>query len=186
MSSYRITSRYAKSLLTLAIERKSLEAVYGDVLSINKIIADNRELSVMLKSPLLTPDRKVAVLKKIFEGKINELTYMFLTLLTTKGREAHLFDIFNAFIQQYKTLRGITTVTVTSATKLDATTVQNIVTGVKAKDGLNEIDLKEVIDESLIGGYVVEYNNKQIDTSVSRQLHKMRQLVEDGTFTKQY
>ncbi len=185
MSSYRITSRYAKSLLTLAIERKSLEAVYGDVLSISKIIADNRELAVMLKSPLLTPDRKVAVLKKIFEGKINELTYLFLTLLTNKGRESHLVDIFNAFIQQYKSLRGITSVKLTSAVKLDAVTVQNIVSGIKAKDGLSEIDLNEVIDESLIGGYIVEYNNKQIDTSVSRQLHKMRQVVEDDSYVKQ-
>lgn len=186
MSSFRLASRYSKSLLQLAQERNALETVYTEVVGIHALTAGSKELRLLLKSPIITPDKKLAVLKKLFDGKVSELTYKFLELLVKKGRESFIPDITAAFIEQYKTLKKITTVTLTSATKLDAATVETIVATLKKQANLSEIDLKEKIDESLIGGFVLQYGDKQIDASVQRSLQQLSSAVIDDSFVKKF
>ncbi|MCS6819048.1 MAG: ATP synthase F1 subunit delta, partial [Chitinophagales bacterium] len=119
MGAYRIAQRYAKSLLQLAQERKALETVYSEMVGICALTSASRELKLLLKSPIITADRKINVLSKIFDGKVSELTYRFLELLVKKGREAYIPEISAAFIEQYKALNKITTVKITSAVKLE-------------------------------------------------------------------
>jgi F-type H+-transporting ATPase subunit delta len=186
MSSFRLASRYSKSLLQLAQERNALETVYTEVLGIHALTSGSKELRLLLKSPIITPDKKLAVLKKLFDGKVSELTYKFLELLVKKGRESYIPEITSAFIDQYKTLKKITTVTLTSATKLDSATVDNIVNALKAQAGITSVDLKEVIDENLIGGFVLQYGDKQIDASIQRSLQQLSSAVIDDSFVKKF
>lgn len=186
MSSFRIASRYSKSLLTLAQERKVLETVYTEMLGINALTSSRNELKAFLKSPIITSDRKLVVLSKLFDGKVSELTYRFLELLVKKGREAYIPEIAAAFIEQYKILNNITTVTLTTPVKLDEATVNQLADGLRKKAGITQIDLKQQIDPSLIGGYVLEYNGNQIDASVSRKLAQFRASAVDETYVKKY
>ena len=87
MSEYRIASRYAKSLLDLAVEKGQLEEVNKDMLMFSNLVKENRDLLLMLKSPIVTHDKKLAVLNQIFEGKVNDLTLAILRILTRKQRE---------------------------------------------------------------------------------------------------
>lgn len=186
MSSFRLASRYSKSLLQLAQERNALETVYTEILGIHALVVNSRELKLFLKSPIILADKKLSVLKKIFDGKVSELTYKFLELLVKKGRESYIPEITASFIEQYKTLKHITTVTLTSATKLDKVTVDSIVSTLKTQAKLSEIDLKEEVDESLIGGFVLQYDDKQIDTSVIRNLRQLSNTVIDDSYVKKY
>lgn len=186
MSSFRLASRYSKSLLQLAQERNALETVYTEILGIHALVVNSRELKLFLKSPIILADKKLSVLKKIFDGKVSELTYKFLELLVKKGRESYIPEITASFIEQYKTLKHITTVTLTSATKLDKATVDSIVSTLKTQAKLSEIDLKEEVDESLIGGFVLQYDDKQIDTSVIRNLRQLSNTVIDDSYVKKY
>ena len=103
-----------------------------------------------------------------------------------KGRETYLPEITAAFIEQYKALKHITTVTLTSATKLDTATVETIVSTLKKQANLATVDLNEVVDESLIGGFILQYGDKQVDASVSRSLQQLSNTVIDDSFVKKY
>lgn len=186
MSSYRLASRYSKSLLQLAQERNALETVYSEMLGIHALTSGSKELKLLLKSPIISADKKLSVLKKLFDGKISELTYKFLELLVKKGRESYIPEITSAFIEQYKALKKITTVKLTSAIKLDSATVEQIVSALKTQAGITSIDLKEEIDESLIGGFVLQYGDKQIDASVQRSLQQLSNTVIDDSFVKKF
>jgi len=186
MSSFRLASRYSKSLLELAQERNALETVYTEVLGIHALVVASKELKLFLKSPIILPDKKLTVLKTLFDGKVSELTYKFLELLVKKGRETYLPEITAAFIEQYKALKHITTVTLTSATKLDTATVETIVSTLKKQANLATVDLNEVVDESLIGGFILQYGDKQVDASVSRSWQQLSNTVIDDSFVKKY
>lgn len=186
MSSYRIATRYSKSLIDLAQEKGVVDQVFADIKSIDKIFEESRDLKLMFKSPIIPGDKKLNVVKSLFEGKIHPMLYQFLTLMIKKGREAYFHEMVTSFIIQFNELKNITPVKLTSAIKLDAGMVQNIVASLKKKEKLGEIQLQEVIDESLIGGFVLQYGGKMIDASVSKSIHTLHGVIEDDSYIKKY
>lgn len=168
-----VATRYAKSLLTLAVEKGQLEAVYADMLNISNVSKQSHEFKTFLNSPIISADKKVTTLKAVFEGKINPLTANFLTIVATNRRESVLPIIAESFIEQYKTQKNILTATVTSANGLDAETRQKALDLIKAQ--LNgEIELIEKTDASLIGGFILKIGDRQLDKSVARQLSNLK------------
>jgi F0F1-type ATP synthase delta subunit len=64
--------------------------------------------------------------------------------------------------------------------------VQELITALKTKEGLTEMQLTEAVDETLIGGFVLEYSGKMLDTSIKRKLHELKSVVEDDSYMKKY
>lgn len=184
--SYRIATRYAKSLIEIAQENGKLDDVFKDMKSIDGIFEASRDLKAMFRSPIITADKKMNVVKALFEGKVSELLYRFLTLMIKKGRESHFHEMVESFIIQYNVIREITPVKITSAVKLDAGLVQSMVNHLKKKEHLKEVELEEVIDADMIGGFILQYGDKMIDSSVSNSLASLRNIIEDDTYVKKY
>lgn len=173
MSEYRIASRYAKSLLDLAVEKGQLEEVNKDMIMFSELVEENRELLLMLKSPIITHDKKLAILNTLFEGKVNDLTLSIFQILTKKHREGYLALIAEEFHHQYNASKGIEEATVTTTFPLDAamrTEFENVVKSISNK----EVELTEVVDESLIGGFILKIGDRQIDDSVNSKLKALR------------
>ena len=101
MSVTRIATRYAKSLLELANEQGKLEAVHTDVLLLQSA-SKNRDLHLMLKSPIIHADKKISVFKVLFGDKMDNLTMAYMSLLANKGREGYLPEITAEFLNQYR------------------------------------------------------------------------------------
>jgi F-type H+-transporting ATPase subunit delta len=184
--SYRIATRYAKSLILLAQEKGKLDEAYKDMKQIDSVFEASRELKLMFKSPIITADKKMNVVKALFEGKISDIVYGFLTLMIKKGREAHFHEMVESFITQYNQISHITVVKITSAVKIDAGMLQSIINNLKKKEHLKEVELHEVIDSSILGGFVLEYADKMIDSSVSTSLNSLRNIIEDDSYVKKY
>ena len=88
MSAGRIAARYAKPILELAEEKKVLDKVKADMESFASICKESRELSLMLKSPIIPHLKKAEILKKTFSGKYNDLTLQAFDLMTRKKKPA--------------------------------------------------------------------------------------------------
>ena len=171
MSEYRIASRYAKSLLDLADEKGVLEDVNKDMLMFSGLASENRDLVLMLKSPVVSHDKKLAVLNKVFDGKVNELTLAIFQILTKKHREAYLPAIATEFHHQYNVRKGIEEATVTTTFKLDAKRRKEF-EGIVAKISGKKVELTEKIDEKIIGGFVLKIGDRQIDDSMHSVLRR--------------
>lgn len=174
MSTARLATRYAKSLLDLAIERGELDEVIADINGFHEALK-SRDFYLMLKSPVIPPARKAEIFSHLFKGKAREITFGFFMMVIRKGREAALPDIIQSFIGQYKKLRNIVGVTVVTAVPMDAATEQAIrakLTEIGAITG--EIEMQVKVDPSLIGGFQIEFDDRLIDTSISGKLMKMR------------
>jgi F-type H+-transporting ATPase subunit delta len=168
-----VAARYAKSLIDLAIETKQLEQVRKDMQLIKEVCTHNHDFVLLLESPIVKTDRKMAIFKTIFNGKISATTQTFLNLIATRRREGYIDDIANAFDDQYKLYKNITTVKVETAVALDAKLKKQILDIVK-QSATGEIDLIEKINPSLIGGFVLTVNDRQVDQSVKRKLNNLR------------
>ncbi len=177
-----VATRYAKSLMDLAVEKGQLDQVNKDMGLVDEVCKASRDLVLMLKSPIINTDKKQSVLKAIFSGKISDMTLQFMHLMTDKKREGVLEEIGAAFKLQYKAYTNVTTAIVTSAVALDADTKAKILAIVKS-DAKGEIELVEKIDATLVGGFILRVGDKQIDESVSRKLVDIKKSLLDKTYT---
>src|SRR3954466_5734616 len=129
----RLATRYAKSLLGLAIEKGQLNTVYNDMLFLQSLSKVNRDFVVILKSPIINPEKKESILEAVTRGHISTLTDLFIRLLLRKGREMNLPEIANSFIDQYKEHEEIYTVKLTTATPVSDEVKKQIVEKVKSQ-----------------------------------------------------
>ncbi len=186
MSVTRIATRYAKSLIELAIEQGKLEQVHSDINTVNAA-TQNRDLQLMLKSPIIHADKKIAVLDAIFKGKIDTLTSAYLHLLVNKGREGYVPEIATAFVIQYKLLKKITSVTVTTAAPLSDAVLGDLKKKLLASDITSDnLEVLTKIDPELIGGFVLEFDNKRYDASVSHKLEELKTQFMKNLYVKEF
>lgn len=183
MQNPRLASRYAKSILDLAIETGRLEQVYKDMLYLNELISGNQEFATMLHSPVIPSDKKIKVLDLITDGKINVLTKTFYTLLISKNRESNLPEIITAFIKQYKQKKNIHIVKLTTARPVSEEIKNSIISQVqKTSNEMQNIELETVVDESIIGGFVLQTGDKLVDASISYDLKEISRGFENNDF----
>jgi len=183
MQNPRLATRYAKSLLDLAVERNSLDSTLKDMQLLHSICSKSRDFAVMLNSPIISGDKKLSVINLVLKSyEVSELTYSFISLLVTKSRELNLPEIAEAFIAQYNELKNIRTVKLTTAVAIDAGIRKSIETKISGYMPNDTIDLKVDTDESLIGGFVLEVENKLYDASVKKSLNDIRSRVIDSSY----
>ncbi|MBK9146805.1 MAG: ATP synthase F1 subunit delta [Flavobacteriales bacterium] len=169
-----VAYRYARSLMDMAREKGQLDAMQDDMRLLASTCAENRELVVILKSPVVKSDAKDRILKGIFGDKVGPITRSYMGILVRKGRESLLPDVAAAFNELFKVDQNIVTAVVTSAVALNADTrAQVIALAMKQHPG-KTIDLKEKVDPSLIGGVSIRIGDEQYDGTVSRRLADLR------------
>lgn len=185
MPNPRLAGRYAKSLIDLAIEQNQLEKVYADMQYLKAVCKSSPEFVSMLRSPVVSADRKSKVLASISEGKISDLTILFNKLLISKTREEYLPEIITAFIGQYNQMKGIHSVKLTTATPVSEELKQSVIAKIKAETSLQNIELETEVKESLIGGFVLEFNNNLVDVSIERDLRDIKKQFSQNIYVQQ-
>lgn len=173
MSEQRIADRYAKSLIDLASEKGSLDAIYSDMLLIQESCKGSRELVNALSSPIIKFDKKLAILNAVFQNKVNAVTAEYFNLLAKKHRAELLYPISQAFIEQYNKLKGIQKAHLYTPVKIDDTLRQQFLKIVEEKTG-KKAEIEEHIKQDLIGGFILRIGDIQIDDSVQSKLSKIK------------
>ena len=182
MPNPRLATRYAKSLIDLAIERDQLEKIFADMQWLQQVCKQSRDFSNLLKSPIIKPDKKQRVVEAVLKGNVSEVTSLFVRLLIAKGRESNLPEIITAFINQYKEHKNIYTVKLTTATALNDDLKNAIIDQVRKTSEMQNIELESAVNEDLIGGFVLQAGDKLIDASVAYDLKQIARQFENNDF----
>ncbi|HET7897287.1 MAG TPA: ATP synthase F1 subunit delta [Flavisolibacter sp.] len=178
----RVASRYAKSLLDLAVEKGQLEQVYADMLYLQELTSKSRDFQNLLRSPVINADTKLRTVEAVTKANVTPLTISFIRLMINKTRESALPEIIHSFIQQYKDKKGIKTVKLTTATPVSDSVKKAIVERVKTTGNIQNLELKEVIDPSIIGGFVLQVDDQLVDASVSYDLKQIARQFDNNDF----
>ena len=150
MPNPRLATRYAKSLIDLAIEKGELEKVFADMQWLQAVCKSNKDFVNLLRSPIIKGDTKKKILEAITTGNISEITAAFNRLLITKGRESNLPEISNAFITAYKEKKNIQTIKLTTAIPVSDAVKNAILKQVKESGNFQNVELEEKIDADLL------------------------------------
>jgi len=185
MKQSRVTIRYAKALFQLVIEQDALEQSYRDMVLLDKVCAESKELSMLLKSPIVKTDKKLKILEEVFGSKISKVTMSFINIITTKKREKILALIASSFITLYKAHNKIETATVITADPLDEALIAEVISFIK-KHGDDNVELTKKVDSTIIGGAIIRMGDRQLDTSVSKAISELRQMFSKNLYVQDF
>ena len=169
-------------MIDLSQEKGQLEDVFKDMLLLQTIIKDNREFLVLLRSPVISPDKKLKVVEAVTTGRVTELTALFNKLLITKGRESALPEVITSFVQQYKELKNIHSVKLTTAVPISEELKNKLVEQIKRTSSIQNIELETKVDDKIIGGFVLQAGDQLIDASISYDLKEIARQFENNDF----
>lgn len=174
MNNPRLATRYAKSIVDLAVEQNQLDAVYHDMKLILNICKSNPDFVAVLRSPIIKPTTKGKIIESITKEQVCVLTSAFIKLLVAKTRELNLPEIAAAFVDQYNEINNIHVVKITTAVPMSETLKASILSKVKDSVPSGTIDLETAVNETLIGGFIMETEGRSIDTTVLRDLKDVK------------
>tara|TARA_R110002049_G_scaffold307608_2_gene508610 strand:+ start:111 stop:641 length:531 start_codon:yes stop_codon:yes gene_type:complete len=168
----RAAIRYAKAVLSLASDNKSAEAVNSDMKSITNAIAGNEDLNQMLQSPVVKSSDKKAVLAEVFKDANVATTNLIDTLIANK-RLPLLNNVASSYVQLFDESRGTQVAIVTTAVALSEDLKTKVLLKVKELTGKGA-EVKNIIDESIIGGFILRVGDIQYNASISNKLDKLK------------
>ncbi len=172
MNESRAAIRYAKAILNQAVQNKVTEAVEKDMRSVVQTISDSKELQELLASPVINGEMKKNALLAVFSGS-NSISEGLISLLVNNKRVSLLKDVAEKFIILYEELKGQDIALVTTAVPLTSELEAKLLKQLTTITG-NKVTIKNNIDESIIGGFVLRVGDLQYDASIANKLNGLK------------
>ena len=175
-----ISDRYASALYDLAAEKKIVDAVLKDFELLQKCIQENKDLKLLVKSPLITSSDKLNIFEKILsKQQSDKLTSTFLKVISRNKRFAKLSSIISQFMNINSQRRGDIFVDVTSAEELLDRQKNGVKDKLKSMLG-EKLSLNFNVDKKIIGGLIVKVGSKMIDSSLATKINKLKIAMREA------
>ena len=172
MAGTRAAIRYAKAVLSLATDQKAAEAVNNDMKLLVSTIADNEELNQMLKSSIIKSEVKRTTLNKVFT-EFNAISNGLFDVLITNKRIDILNEVAQSYIGLYDKLNGKEKATVITAVPMTSELEIKVLAKVKELTS-KAVELENIVDEDILGGFILRVGDKQYNASIANQLNKLK------------
>ena len=178
----RAANRYAKALLSLALDKKQEDLVQKDMQFISETIASNTELQMLLSSPIYKISDKKAALLDVFKDNKSALTNQLIDLLESNKRMPLLQAIVKQYSVLYNQVKQIEKATVITAYPIDEAMREKVLAKTASLVGDKKISLENIVDESIIGGFVLRVGDVQIDGSVQNKIKKLKRELKNNLY----
>ena len=166
---------YAEALFEVAKEKGKLDEIREQLGQFADALEQSHEMQVYFFSPYFSSAEKKEGIGRVLSGADEELVN-FLELLAEKHRVPVIFRIRRQFDELWKRENKKIDVTVTSATELDPEVVKQIGKEIEEQTG-QSVELSSRVDDSILGGLVLQVGNMVLDASIRNRLEKLRKSV---------
>ncbi len=177
MASTRAAIRYAKAILDLANSKGVAEAVNNDMKSIATAIENNSELSAFIQNQTTKVEVKESALLEVFVN-VNGVTKGLFHLLFENKR----FEILDAIAVEYNKLfdesNGVETAKVTTAIPMDAALEAKVLAKIATLSD-KKITIENIVDPSIIGGFILRIGDNQYNASVANRLQVLKRELSN-------
>lgn len=182
MNGSRAAIRYAKAILSFALEQQKEVEVNNDMILVAKTVNESKELQLLLNSPVLKAELKKSAFKEIFAGKTSTLTIGLINLLIDNKRLPILGEVAKKYTVIYDSLKGIEVAKVTTAIPLTEELNKQVLSKIIEITG-KQATIESIIDPDIIGGFILRIGDIQYDASFSNKLQLLKRQFENDSFS---
>ena len=171
-----IPRRYAKALYKFALEKGETKRIYELSKRVTEAFRENPDLQKVLSNPFISDEDKEKLLMAA-AGDKDEIFHQFVLLILAQKRVEFAHAMMLAYRDIYRKENHISQAKITTATKLDESTMKKLRTLVTDAFKDSELEFSEAIDPSLIGGFLIDVDSVRMDASLSNELEQLRQTL---------
>lgn len=175
----RAAIRYAKALLSLSLDLKKADLVNDDMQLIATTIEENEELQNMLDNPVIKLETKRSTLIALFDKKIDKLSTNLINLLIENKRLPILQEVAFQYTLLFDEHNGAQNAEVTTAVPLTGVLEEKVLAKVKELTG-KKVSLENIVDPTIIGGFILRVGDKQFDASILGKMNNLRRAFENN------
>ncbi|MGN7863760.1 ATP synthase F1 subunit delta [Chryseobacterium sp.] len=173
MLTSKVAKRYAQGLLDFTNESGQTAAVFSEMKDVVKIMAESKDLNKFFLTPYIDAKKKIEVANEIFKG-LSASSQNLIRLVIKHGRENQLKNIAQEFINKVEDINGVQRVTLTTATQLSKENIDQILRSTNLVNTNSNFDLKLIINQDILGGYILRVGDQQVDASVKTKLNQVK------------
>ena len=167
-----ISVRYARALLKSATDAKIEDAVYAEMQQLAKSYVDVPQLRFTIDNPMLSKDKKEALLVTATGTKPSDLTKAFIQLVLKEDRENVMQFIANSYVTLYRQQKNVIRGRLITAARVTADTEQKMRKMVESKTN-GTVEFETEVNPDIIGGFILEYDSYRMDASVKAKLNSI-------------
>ena len=178
-----VSVRYARALVMYSENCGQLDAAYEAMVKLRSSLLDAPEFKSALSAPVLGDEEKKRLLMIASGIEDNACIERFFDLVLSKNRIEMMLFITQAFVDLYRSAKNVVLCQLISSSELDATVVDRIRSVVEEKTD-KKVEMQQVVDASIIGGFILEYDSRCLDASVRGALLNIRKQLVNGHVDK--
>ena len=165
-----ISVRYARALLKSATDANLEDQVYQEMMTLAKSYVDVPQLRQTIDNPMLSKDKKEALLITAAGEKPSVLTRSFISLVLKEDRENVMQFMANSYVTLYRKQKNVIRGKLTTAARVSADTEQKMRKMVESKTQ-GTVEFETEVNPDIIGGFILEYDTFRMDASVKSKLN---------------
>lgn len=171
-----ICREYGEALFALGLEENSLDKINEDLAFIGEIFAKTPEYALFLQSPGIPKAERINSVNEMFTDHISEYAVSFLSILCEKGRVMLFHDCAEEFKKLYEESKNVSLARVYSAVPLSEEQKELLKNKLEKQSG-HSVKMECFIDETLLGGVLINMDGTQIDGTIKRRLQELKEVM---------
>lgn len=175
--STRAAIRYAKAILDIAHSKGVATEVNNDMATIASTVNGNAELMAFIGNPTLSLTVKNNAVAEIFTN-VNGVTKGLFQLLNENKRFEILGSIASEYNRLFEEMNGMETATVTTAIPMDADLEGKVMAKILTFSN-KKINIKNIVDPAIIGGFILRIGDQQYNASVANRLQVLKRELSN-------
>ena len=181
MENYRVNTNYAKALFLVACDVGELDRVCDDMRLVNSVCCENHILNTVFSNPVIREDKKVAIVRDIFEQQVSKVSMLFMSFVIRKRRAVNMKGISGAFIELYRKEKGIVLSQLQTATEIGDGERQSVIDAISRHTG-KRVELQTTVDPDIIGGFSISFDHNMYDARLCSAISKLRKEFSKNVY----
>ncbi len=175
MSANRVDA-YAKAILDIAATEGLSSETEDEMFRFARTFEANDNLRAALSDRSLPIERRLAVIDDLLGGKVLPVSMAMIGMIVTAGRANELPEIVDRFVALSTEQRKHEVAEVRTAVPLTPEQVQRLAAALSRSTG-KQVEVKTVVDPSVMGGVVARIGDTVIDGTIRRRLNQLEETI---------
>ncbi|MDL2301611.1 F0F1 ATP synthase subunit delta [Lachnospiraceae bacterium OttesenSCG-928-D06] len=174
-----VSKTYGEALFEIAMEENKLDLIMEEVLEVQKILSDNKDLDKFFLHPGIAKQDKQEMVERVFKGNTCDEITGFLEIIISKERYNSLLEIFQYFIDRVKDEKKIGIAYITTAVELREEQKADVLKRILATTSYEKVEMHFLVDPAIIGGMIIRIKDRVVDSSIKTKLNELtKQLLQ--------
>ena len=165
---------YAQAILAVASAESNGAQIEDEIYRFSQVLQSSEELKSSLSNASIPSARRQQIVEDLLDGQATQTTVALVSMIVAAGMGSDIKAIADRVIGLGAESRDKAVAEVYSVVDLSSDQQQRLAAALKSATG-KDVEMKIIIDESVMGGLLVQIEDEVIDGTVRTRLKQLRE-----------